>query len=203
MDFRKTVPQPPDMYPRFGNAISRSFGRFVLRLFRWDIVGEYPDTNRVVIVVAPHTSNWDFVIGLACKFAMGFRAHWLGKHSIFMWPFKGLLIGLGGIPVIRHAASDMVSQVAERFKTGRPLMLAIAPEGTRKKTEKLKTGFIRIAIEAEVPIWFLALDYGKRQMILGDVYHPTGDIEKDELFVRNYYAQFKGRYPEQYCDVEG
>jgi len=202
MLLNKSVPQIPDNFPKFGNALSRSFGRLLLVMFRWNIVGQYPDTNRIVIAVAPHTSNWDFVIGLVCKIAMGFRAHWLGKHSIFIWPFKGLLVGLGGIPVVRHAASDMVSQVADRYNSGGPLMLAIAPEGTRKKTEKLKTGFIRIAIEANVPIWLLAFDYQKRQLILGDVYYPTGDVDRDELFVREYFSQFQGKHPEQYCRAE-
>lgn len=196
---QNAVPQIPENWPKFGNTFTRALGRLVIGIFGWKIIGKYPETNRLVVAVAPHTSNWDFVIGLSCKFAMGFKTHWLGKHSIFIWPFNGLLRSLGGIPVVRHAASNMVEQVAARFEGDEAFVLTVAPEGTRKQVSKLKTGFLRIAIAAKVPVFMIAFDYEHKHLILGELYLPTGDLETDEQYIREYFMQYQGKYPEQYC----
>lgn len=193
------VPVLPEKFPKLGNAITRGIGHFFLALSGWRITGAFPDTNKVILAVAPHTSNWDFFLGLAAMFALGMRAHWLGKHTIFVWPIKGLLRFLGGIPVNRKAATDVVSQVATRFAEDGALILAVAPEGTRKRTEKLKTGFIRIATGANVPIFLVAFDFSCKEIKLGELYYPTGDIDVDEQYVRQYFYAFEGKNPDQYC----
>lgn len=195
----KRVPDLPPRFPTLGNAVSRSIGRFFLALMGWRITGRFPDTNKVILAVAPHTSNWDFFVGLAAMFGLGFKARWLGKHTIFVWPIKSLMVAMGGIPVNRKAAQDVVSQVADRFHTDESMILAIAPEGTRKRIPKLKTGFIRMAIAGEVPIFLVGFDFPTKRIVLGELYQPTGDIDADEAAVREYFHQFKGRNPDQYC----
>lgn len=195
----KRVPDLPKKFPRLGNAVTRGIGRFFLSITGWRITGNFPDTNKVILAVAPHTSNWDFFVGLAAMFALGMRAHWLGKHTIFIWPINGLLRSLGGIPVNRKAANDVVDQVAKRFAEEGPLVLAVAPEGTRKRTAKLKTGFIRIAIGSNVPIFLVGFDFSCKEIKLGELYYPTGDVDVDELNVRQYFYAFEGKNPDQYC----
>jgi 1-acyl-sn-glycerol-3-phosphate acyltransferase len=195
----KRVPKLPAQFPQLGNRVTRSIGHFFLSLMGWRITGSFPETNKVVLAVAPHTSNWDFFVGLAAMFALGLKAHWLGKHTIFIWPIKRLLTAVGGVPVNRGAAKDVVSQVAERFEQSEALILALAPEGTRKQTPKLKTGFIRMAIAAKVPVFLIGFDFPTKEIVLGELYHPTGDVDVDEKAVRSYFYQFKGRNPDQYC----
>lgn len=195
----KRVPNLPEKFPKLGNAVSRKMGRIFLALMGWRITGQFPDTNKVILAVAPHTSNWDFFVGVAAMFGLGMKAHWLGKHSIFVWPIKRILVAMGGIPVNRKAAQDVVSQVADRFHGAESLILALAPEGTRKSTPKLKTGFIRMAVAGEVPVFLVGFDYATKTIVLGELYHPTGDIDADEAAVREYFYQFKGKNPGQYC----
>jgi 1-acyl-sn-glycerol-3-phosphate acyltransferase len=193
------VPGIPENFPTLGNSVTRAIGRFFLRRFGWRVTGAFPETNRFIAAVAPHTSNWDFPVGLAAMFALGFRGHWLGKKSMFVWPIGWLMRALGGIPVDRAAPTGIVGQIAERFDTGEPLILAVAPEGTRRRVAKLKTGFIRIAIAARVPIFLIAFDYGPREINLGKLFYPTGDLDVDEQFIRDYFREFQGKYPDQYC----
>ena len=164
----------------------------------WRMIGSLPERSKMIIAVAPHTSNWDFFIGLFALFGIGARLHWIGKHTLFRWPVKNLLLGLGGIPVNRTAAQDFVEQVVRRFDTADYLVLAMTPEGTRKKVEKLKTGFLRIAVSAEIPILLVGFDFAKKQIRIGELFQPTGDIERDERFVYDYFRQFTGKWPDRY-----
>lgn len=192
------LPKLPEGWETFGNAFSRWFGRTVLKILGWHAEGELPNENKLMFAVAPHTSNWDFIIGLMLMFAMGFKVHWLGKHSIFTWPFKGLMESWGGIPVYRHSPKGFVEQVADQFRTHEKLHIAIAPEGTRSKVGKLKTGFIRMALAADVPIMRASIDYKKKAVIFGDLYYPTGDLEQDERNCYEYFKQFTAKFPENY-----
>jgi 1-acyl-sn-glycerol-3-phosphate acyltransferase len=190
--------QVPDSWEPFGNSFSRWYGRSMLKLAGWHSEGELPNENKLMFAVAPHTSNWDFLVGLHVMFAMGFKVHWLGKHSMFIWPLKGLFKKWGGVPVHRHSPKGFVEEVAEQFRSHEKLHIAIAPEGTRSKVGKLKTGFLRMAIAADVPVLLASIDYKKKAVVFGDLYHPTGDLEKDERDCYEYFKQFTARNPQNY-----
>ena len=192
------VPVKPVAWPSFGNALTRWFGRTALKLLGWRIIGQLPERNKMIMAVAPHTSNWDFFMGVFALFGIGARLYWIGKHTIFRWPVKSLLLGLGGIPVNRNATQGIVEQLVSRFQKSDYLVLVMTPEGTRKKVKKLKTGFLRIAAEAGVPILLVGFDFAKKQIQIGELFEPTGNIDRDETFIHDYFRQFTGKRPDQY-----
>jgi len=149
-----------------------------------------------VIIVAPHTSNWDFFVGLFVDLLLDLKASFLGKHSIFVWPVKGLLEWVGGIAVRRGSGENVVQQMVAEFATRDKLMLAIAPEGTRKKVAEWKTGFWHIARGAQVPIILVGLDYGRRVLTIGPTITPSDDLEGDLRAIKAHYATITPRHPE-------
>lgn len=178
-------------------AISRPVGRAVLRIAGWRIAGDLPAIPRFVACVAPHTSNWDFVVGYAAKMALGVRASWLGKHTLFFGPMGPLLRWMGGIPVDRRAAHGVVDQAAEWFRARPALVLGVAPEGTRRKVDRWKMGFYHIARIAGVPIVPVALDWGTRTVRVGAPFDPTGDEDADLQYLLAFYRRVRGRRPER------
>jgi 1-acyl-sn-glycerol-3-phosphate acyltransferase len=191
---------PPLGCPRRGTAFSRSLGRWLLRLGDWRVEGQLPEEPRFVLIVAPHTSNWDFIIGLLSMFAIGIRLNWLGKHTIFRFPITGVLRWLGGEPVDRSTSQGKVEVAIERFRARRQWVLGIAPEGTRKRVEQWKTGFYRIAVGASVPILTVAFDYTRRVTDLGTLYRPTGDQDTDLRAIRGRYRREMARHPEAFVE---
>lgn len=157
----------------------RSFGRLYLRLSGWRIEGSFPESPQCVTIVAPHTSNWDFPLGVAIVFALELRASWLGKHAMFRAPFKGFLRWLGGIPVDRRASQGVVGACVKAFEATPALFLALAPEGTRKGVSQWRTGFYHIAAAAAVPIFPVAFDFRDHVVHLMPVFHPSGNLEAD------------------------
>ena len=190
------MPILPEALPRRGNFLSRLVGRFVLKLLRWEICGDPPSKEKFVAIAAPHTSNWDFVIGMAVIVGMGLDVHWLGKHTIFRPPFGPFFCWLGGIPVNRDAHVGVVEQTVQLFQNHSKMILGLSPEGTRRKVEKWKTGFYHIAEKAQVPILLVALDYSCRAVRFGPLLFPSGDLEKDMEKIRAFYADVKGKRPE-------
>ncbi len=174
----------------------------LLRLLGWDIEGCYPAVPKYVLVVAPHTSNWDFVYGFIVSRAidLGFP-HWLGKDALFRPPLGAVLRKLGGIPVDRRASQQYVDRVAADFARQPHFVLAITPEGTRGKTEYWKTGFYYMALRAGVPIVLGYLDYGRKLVGLGPVFVPTGDIEADFTMIRTFYGGIRGKHPDKQGEV--
>ena len=134
------------------NPLIEWVGRNALKLMGWRIEGELPRLDKFVAIGAHHTSNWDFVIFIALKFVLRLNARWFGKHSIFRWPFGGLMRSWGGIPIQRHLSLNMVEQAIQGFRDNREFILVLSPEGTRKKVERWKMGFYHIALGAGVPI---------------------------------------------------
>lgn len=185
------VPTLPAAMPRRGGAVTRGFGRFALRLLRWRVVGELPDVPKVVVVAAPHRSNWDFVVGLAAKFAIGIDASWLGKHTLFRGPFAALFRFWGGIPVDRRASHDTVAGVVAQFAARPSLVLALAPEGTRKPGTAWKTGFWHIARGAQVPILPVVFDRPNRLIHL----LPPIDPRHLEIDVRTLEERYERVVP--------
>lgn len=186
--------------PARGNRISRALGRAALGLLRFRIEGEVPDVPKCVTIVAPHTSNWDFVVGLAAMLALGVEFHWLGKHTIFRFPFEPLWRWLGGIPVDRRSAEPVVAEVAKQFRARTRLFLAITPEGTRRAVERWKTGFYRIACRAGVPILPVSFDYGPRVITLWPLLQPSGDYAADLARLASRFASPMARRPAGYRD---
>lgn len=174
-------------------------GRLALRVLAW--LGwrlELPplEAARMVLVVYPHTSNWDFPLGLLVRFGTGWPISWVGKHSIFAGPWGGLMKRWGGIPVDRRAAEDFVGQMVAEFGRRERMILAIAPEGTRGHVTALKSGFYRIAREAQVPIAFGYIDYASRSLGIAGLMTPSGRQEEDLAVMRAAYAGKRGYHHE-------
>lgn len=161
----------------------------------WRIDGRIPNLPKFVIIVAPHTSNWDFFVGLCCDLALDMDASWLAKHTIFRGPFGPLLKSLGGIPVVRSASHNVVAQVAAEFARRDQLVLGITPEGTRKKVQAWKSGYWHIARAAGVPILPVGLDYARRSAVIGPLRYPTDSIGDDEAAFKAFFAGITPKHP--------
>ena len=179
----------------------RGLSILFLKIMGWRIEGRPPGLDKYVLIGAPHTSNWDFPIGLAILFSLKLRYYWLGKHTIFRWPFHGLFVSLGGIPIDRSKSSNVVEQSIHAFKENAHMVMLLSPEGTRKKSERWKTGFYYIASGADVPIVLAYLDYQRRVAGFGPVFYPTGDIEADMKTISAFYADAVGKYRDKAAPV--
>ena len=184
--------------PRRGSPRSQALARRVMRLFGWDIEGELPPCPRFMLIVAPHTSNWDFPICVLAMFAFGLQMNWLGKHSIFFFPVGPVLRWLGGEPVDRAAAQGTVGTAIECFRARAQWVLGISPEGTRRRSERWKTGFYRIAVGAGVPIVPTWIDYRRRRLGLGTPIRPSGDEAADMARLGAVFTGEMAKYPERY-----
>ena len=171
-------------------------GRTALKLMGWRIEGELPRLDKFVAIGAHHTSNWDFVIFIALMFVLRLNARWFGKHSIFRWPFGGLMRSWGGIPIQRHLSLNMVEQAIQGFRDNREFILVLSPEGTRKKVERWKMGFYHIALGAGVPIVPGALDFANRRVVIGAPFQPTGDAEADLQVLLAFFRPYVPKKPE-------
>lgn len=173
----------------------------ILKFSGWRVVITAPRRDKCVICVAPHTSNLDFIIGLAAYRSLGREANFLMKDFWFFFPLGVLMRRLGGIPVKRKGPHDSLTKsIVRNFNQHRYLNLAVTPEGTRGATAKWKTGFIYIARDAGVPVQLGILDYSKKAVIIKDEYLPTGDVDRDMAAIKSYYAGMASaaRYPEKF-----
>jgi 1-acyl-sn-glycerol-3-phosphate acyltransferase len=181
--------------------LRRAIGRLWLRCFGWTLDERVPDLDRAVLVAAPHTSNWDLPFTLAVAWALGLPMRWVGKHTLFKPPFGTFMRSLGGIAVDRSAARDTVKALTAVFEGREQMLLLIAPSGTRSKAPRWKTGFYYVALGARVPIVLGFLDWGKKRGGLGEVFAPSGDLEKDFAAIRAFYAPIRGKFPEQESEI--
>jgi 1-acyl-sn-glycerol-3-phosphate acyltransferase len=163
---------------------------------RWRIDGEIPDVPKLVIIVTPHTSNWDFVVGLAAKLALGLRILFLGKDTLFRFPLGILMRALGGMPVDRAKPHDVVNQVLAEFSRRERLIVGLAPEGTRKRVERWRTGFYHIAHGANVPIMPVALDWDAHVIRIDTPFVTTGNLDADVLDLQRRFSGVRGKRPE-------
>jgi 1-acyl-sn-glycerol-3-phosphate acyltransferase len=188
-------------YTIFDIAVLRNllhfFAILVLKTIGWRRSGEIPKMPKYVLIAAPHTSNWDFPVTLAIVFAFKIRLNWLGKESLFRWPFGTFFRWLGGIPVNRSKSGDVVSQTIQAFTEKAKMVMMLAPEGTRKKVTYWKTGFYHIADGAGVPIVMGFLDYIRKVGGIGPTLMPTGNIESDMEKIRAFYDNIKGKVPDK------
>ncbi|MEY2872806.1 MAG: hypothetical protein RLZZ373_177 [Pseudomonadota bacterium] len=182
------------------NSAFRAFSATVLRLSGWKVEGQLPaGATKCVIIAAPHTSNWDLPYTLMVAFVLNLNIHWMGKWQIFRAPFGGLMRWLGGIAVRRETSTNLVAASAQALVDAEgPVQLIVPPEGTRSKVRYWKTGFYYIALNAKVPIVLAYLDYHRKVGGLGPVFQPTGDIERDMVTIKAFYAGIRGRNADQF-----
>ncbi len=174
------------------SILLRKIARFGINISGWTIKGMVPDEERIVIIAAPHTSNWDFVLAMLAIFGLNIKLRWLGKHSIFKPGFKNFFKWLGGIPVYRDNPSNLIDNVVKIVKKEKSIVIAMTPEGTRKKVKRWKTGFLRIAKQTHSKILLISIDAPTKSIEIGKVFNPTGNSEDDLAFIQKYYSSFRG-----------
>jgi len=181
-------------------SVLRSFSVFFLKITGWKLEGSLPSgIEKCVVIAAPHTSNWDLPYLLMVAVALHLKVYWMGKKSIFSFPFGPLMRWLGGIAVNREQSSNLVESCAQELKKAQGCVhLVVPPEGTRSKTRYWKTGFYYIALQAQVPIVMGYMDFSRKISGLGPLFYPSGDIEKDMIAIKAFYAPFKGKNPDQF-----
>ncbi len=174
------------------SILLRKIARFGINISGWTIKGMVPDEERIVIIAAPHTSNWDFVLAMLTIFGLNIKLRWLGKHSIFKPGFKYFFKWLGGIPVYRDNPSNLIDNVVKIVRREKSIVIAMTPEGTRKKVKRWKTGFLRIAKQTQSKILLISIDAPTKSIEIGKIFNPTGNSEDDLAFVKKYYSSFRG-----------
>lgn len=170
---------------------------WVLKSLGWTVEVDWPESRKYVLIVYPHTSNWDFLLGICAAWALELDAHFIGKHSLFRKPYGWFFRALGGIPVDRRRKENLIQQVAAQFDAADEFVLGLAPEGTRSKTDHWKSGFYHIARAAKVPIAMAYLDYGEKKIGLGGAFQPGDDIEDAYTRARRFFAGKQGKNPGQ------
>ncbi len=189
------IPLLGSKVPRRGSRLVEAIGRLVLRVCRWRIAGQLPNQPRFISVVAPHTSLWDFLTAIATMLAIGYHGHFLMAAGYFWWPLGSFLRWFGGVPVNQSARQDLVAQLVTRFNEHDRFILALFPEGHRRKMSRWKTGFLHIAAGAKLPYQLVSLDYRKRMTIFGPVLETSGDVDADLAAVRSHFQGATGKHP--------
>lgn len=174
----------------------QNLGRAIARLTGWTINYNLPDDPKMVLVFFPHTSNFDVLHAIPAAFSIGLKPNWLVKDEIYRGPLKGLMDKLGAIPINRHSNENKVEQIAAAIREADRVMLALSPEGTRSRTEYWRSGFYHIAKLAQVPIHFAYIDYPSKTLGAEPGFIPTGDMQADMARIRAFYADKRGKFPE-------
>lgn len=182
-------------------TLAQRCARLLLRALGWHSVFVSLPSPKGIIVVYPHTSNWDFIIGVLYKIGAGLPARWMGKDTLFRWPFRRLLLRIGGIPVNRRERSGFVDALLAEFARNDRMWLAVTPEGTRSRTDHWKSGFYRIALAAGLPIGLAYIDYATRTVGVDTYLNLTGDPPQDFARFRAFYADKRGRRPENEGEI--
>ena len=172
-------------------------GRIFLRIQGWTLIGEFPTVPRAVFIASPHTSNLDGPFMVATALAMGVKLSWMGKRSLFRFPFATFLRMLGGVAVDRSKSNDTVKQITDEFATRPSMFLAIAPAATRKKRDYWKSGFYHIAVAAKVPVLCGCIDYERKETGIIGMVELTGDAAVDMDAIRAVYEGRQGRHPQR------
>ncbi len=184
----------PAQYVRRNNRLTRAFGRALMRLSGWRFAGRLPDVPKVVVSVAPHTSNWDFVVGVMVLFALDLRISFLGKHTLFKGLFGKWLRSIGGIAVDRAKPHGIVGDTVAALNAAERMVFALSPEGTRHLDKGFKTGFLHIAHGAHVPVCLAYFDFANKVIGFGPFFETTDDVAADLEKILAYYRPIKGRY---------
>lgn len=187
-----------------GNRLSQVIWKTVLALMGWKAVGQYPKHPKSILLFFPHTSNWDFIFLILSLYTLGIKPNWMGKKELFFWPAKYIFTTLGGISVDRSHSISTVKATLQMFEDRDQILLGIAPEGTRRKSEYWKSGFYHIAKAANVPINFCYLNYKDKIGGVQEGFVPTGDIDKDMEKIRNFFTDFipNAKYPNEVGEIK-
>lgn len=183
--------------PRIGNKLSQWLGTTVLKLMGWSYSGSFPCCTKMILAVAPHTSNWDFVLGIAVAFNLRLKISFFGKHSIFIPPFDRILRRLGGIPIERSTKHGVVDGMVDKMREAKSMVLCLAPEGTRSPISPWKTGFLHIAHKASVPVFLVAFDYKKKLIEFGPLHNISDNTQYELNRIYQHFRQAHGKYPEK------
>ena len=176
-----------------------NLSKFILnKIMGWKVVNTFPEVPKCVLAVAPHTSNWDFVVGKQAYNSLGRQANFLIKAEWFFFPFNIFFSRIGGIPVKRGKSGSLTEILANEFRTREWMHLGITPEGTRKPVKEWKKGFYFIAVKARVPILLIGQDYGKKEARVLDLFYPTNDYRKDIVTIKSYYKDVQAKKPENF-----
>ena len=190
--------QVPEHLRGSRSIVSRWLGRTLLGLMGWRVEGIFPNLKRYIVIGAPHTSNWDFVLAMATILGSNIRIRWMAKHTIFKPGARWFMKWLGGIPTDRNNPKLIVDNVAALSEQEDGVIIALTPEGTRQKVVRWKTGFLRLAKSLDCPILMIGLHFPNKIIQIGEVFHPTGDNEADLISIKQYYQQFQGKFPDQF-----
>jgi 1-acyl-sn-glycerol-3-phosphate acyltransferase len=189
---KKTLIGPPT-----ANKFQKLLGISFLKLVSWQAVGDVPDIPKFVVILAPHTSNWDLLFILAVLYALGIKFYWFGKKEVFRWPVGIFFKWLGGIPIDRGSRNNMVQQTVKIIQSQEQIIVGVSPEGTRGNTKYWKTGFYHIAHEAQIPVVFAFLDFSRKVGGLGPIMNTSGDIDEDMKTIRKFYKDITAKYPHE------
>jgi 1-acyl-sn-glycerol-3-phosphate acyltransferase len=190
-----------DFYLYGPKSLLQRFGWRMLKLLGWTASSREPPEPRGIIIVYPHTSNWDFVYGVLFKFAAAMQGRFLAKESLFRSPLGLMFRKLGGIPVDRRSPQGFISRLLEEFKSQSSMWLVITVEGTRAYTDHWKSGFYQIAVASHLPVALGYIDYGSRSVGVDTYVYMTGDRDKDMQLIRDFYQDKQGRRPELAGDI--
>ncbi len=181
--------------------MKKAISRALLRMAGWKVGSVCEDVPKCVICVAPHTSNWDFVVGKLLYTSLGRNASFLIKKEWFVFPFNLFFSWIGGVPVDRKKHTSVTDQIIAMFGTRERFQIAVTPEGTRRRAETWKRGFYYIALGAKVPIMIAYFDYAKKEAGIKGLFHPTGDAEKDIRSIRECYRGVTACHPENFVQI--
>ncbi len=175
--------------------------KLVLKMFGWSVENTLTFENKYILVGAPHTSNWDFLLAILAILSLGIRFLWIGKHTLFQGVGGLFFKSIGGIPVDRSVRSSLVDYTTELFNTRENMVLCIAPEGSRSRTSYWRTGFYYIALAADVPVVLGYIDYRTKKLGIGHSFHPTGNIVADMEIIKEFYSDKIGKYTDKQGEI--
>jgi 1-acyl-sn-glycerol-3-phosphate acyltransferase len=183
--------------PRIGNKFSQWLGTAILKSMGWRYSGTFPCCAKMILAIAPHTSNWDFVVGIAVAFNLRLKITFFGKHSIFIPPFDRFLRRWGGVPIERSTKHGVVNGMAKQMLKAESMVLCLAPEGTRSPISPWRTGFLHIAHKANVPVFLVTFDYKKKLIELGPMHNISDNTQHELNRIYLHFKQAQGKYPEK------
>jgi 1-acyl-sn-glycerol-3-phosphate acyltransferase len=193
------IPTLKNNIPKTNSVIKKAVGKFLLWCYRWHVEGEVHNAKKFMVILAPHTSYWDFLTNMGTMLALGIRNRWFVADAFCWWPAGYFIRWMGGIPINRSSSQDLVSFTIGKFADHDELILALYPEGTTRKAEKWKTGFWHIARGADIPIQFLAVDYEKRACVFGPVIQLSDNIKADMKKIQAFFKDVTPKTPENFA----
>ena len=193
--------QIPKAFRAYRPKALQFLGKLVLSIFGWRVKGSISEdfsNQKLVVIVAPHTSNWDGIFGVATVAGLDAKITFIGKHTAFKYGLGAFLRYMGGIPVDRSKPGGIIQDAIDQIKKIDGSLIAMSPEGTRSKVKEWKTGFLRIAKELNTKIIPASLDFAKKEILLGKAFTPSGNNDEDIKTLKKYYSVFKAKHPEKY-----